>query len=393
VTRHLERRGQGSTNRLPPILLDLAAMRSPAPWQLDQRLIATAREHRMGGLLWSWARNHDGDDELKRQLAVSDLRMQSHLLRVSSVLQTCVARLDTAGIDVITIKGVTSEARWYERRGERPCSDVDLLLPPHEIHRVRDVVRLLDPQHPWAAFVAELAVARDIQSVTLQVDGIEVDLHLDLLKLGIRTRQATDVWRSSRDHPLPDGRSVRVLDATTALTQMLVHLNKDRFQRLLGYADVARIVHAGQVDWEQLERFARREGLEVAVLRTLEAVLGELALPWPDGLDRPRSPRARMWDVLWSPRIRLRGSEGRLRFRKRQDWLAFLARGRAVEALRWWVRELWPPAPIVRTRYADIPGPYVWKVLRGRMRTARVQRETLLRRRTRSAAGVAQRAP
>jgi hypothetical protein len=81
--------------------------------------------------------------------------------------------------------------------------------------------------------------------------------------------------------------------------------------------------------------------------------------------------------VIWRSAIRLRGAEGRLRFRRRQDWIALLARGRAREALKWWFRELWPPAPVVAAHYAEIRGPYLWKLLRGRVNAARTLRATM----------------
>ena len=343
---------------------------------IDARMVRLAKEHRLTGLLWTWARRHLTDVELKTALAQNDLYVQAHLVRVWKVLEESVARLAAAGIEVATIKGVTAEARWYNRRGERPCADVDLLLSPQQLGRAAETVRLLDPAHPWASHVAPLVATGRIQTVTTQVDGLEVDLHFDLLKLGIPTRQSSDVWNLTSPFLLPGGGSVRVLDDSTALVHLLVHLNKDRFQRLLGYADIARIIAGGRVDWEWVERFARGEGITVSTFRTLEVVLDELALPWPAELERPSGPRTRVWNMIWPPDIRLRGIEGRLRFRRRQDWIAFLARGRAWEALRWWLREMWPPAPVVSVRYADIPGPYLWKLFWGRVKTARASRAT-----------------
>lgn len=364
-------RSQRIPRRLPPLLLDIAAGRDPQSAVIEADVVRLAREHRLTGLLWTWARKHLADVELNTKLAQNDLYVQAHLLRVWKVLEESVARLAAAGIEVATIKGVTAEARWYGRRGERPCSDVDLLLSPRQLDRVAEAVRLLEPDHPWASYVGPLAATGQIQAVTTHVDDLEVDLHLDVLKLGIRTRQSSDVWNLTSPYLLPGGGSVRVLDDTTALLHLLVHLNKDRFQRLLGYADVARIIASGRVDWERLERFARGEGIIVSTFRTLEVVLDELSLPWPVELKRPRGPRARAWNVIWPPGVRLRGTEGRLRFRRRQDWIALLARGRALEALGWWLRDMWPPAPVVAVRYADIPGPYLWKLFWGRVNTAR----------------------
>jgi hypothetical protein len=367
----LTARTQRKPRQLPQLLLDLAAGRDPQSAVLDASVVKLANEHRLTGLLWTWARDHLADVEMKTKLAQRDLYVQAHLVRVWKVLEESVARLAAAGIEVATIKGVTAEARWYRRRGERPCSDVDLLLSPHQFDHVAKAVQLLEPDHPGVSYVAPLAAAGRIQGVTTHVDGLEVDLHFDLLKLGIPTRQSSEVWSLTSAYLLPGGASVRVLDDTTALAHLLVHLNKDRFQRLLGYADIARIIASGRVDWQRLERFARGEGIIVSTFRTLEVVLGELSLQWPAELERPSGPRARLWNVIWRPGIRLRGAEGRLRFRKRQDWIALLARRRALEALGWWLREMWPPAPVVAVRYADVRGPYLWKLLWGRVNTTR----------------------
>ena len=303
-------RVQGTPRRLPTLLAELAAGRDVPSAAIDARLVTLANEHRLTGLLWTWARRHLAETELKTELAQNDLYVQAHLLRVWAVLEESVARLAAAGIEVATIKGVTTEARWYGRRGERPCSDVDLLLSPRQLDRAADAVQLLEPDHPWASSVAPLAATGRIQTVTTHVDGLEVDLHLDLLKLGIPTRQSSDLWDRTTHYPLPRGGSVRVLDDTTALVHLLVHLNKDRFQRLLAYADIARVMAGGGVDWERAQRFTDREGITVSTFRTLE-VRARRALAAVAG--RARSPEwiscARLEPDLapWDPAARGRG--------------------------------------------------------------------------------------
>ena len=357
-------------SRLPSTLIDLAAGREPRTAEFDAEHLPLATDHRMTGLLWTWGRERLSDRELKTWLLMHDLGVGANQTDVWRVLESVVARLDEVGIQVATIKGVTAEARWYRRRGERPCSDVDLLLAPHHLDQAAEVVAALQPDHPWIPHLNALVASRRVQAVTLRVDDIDVDLHFDLLKLGIPTRGAAEMWRRTLVYDLPGGGSVRVLDATTVLLHFLVHLNKDRFQRLLGYADIQRIVAGGAIDWDLLQRDARREGIEVAVFRTLGTVLDELSVPFPAELTRPRGPRSLVWSFLWRPGIRLRGSEGRLRFRMRQNWIAILARGRGREALWWWLREFWPPVEAVDLRYRGVQGPYLWKLFRGRFEAA-----------------------
>lgn len=328
-----------------PVLVDLAACRTPPEVALSGELIEAALEHRMGGLLWTWVRDTLADDPYRASLAMHDLRVQAHLARVRALLERCVASLDDIGVDVAAIKGPTTEARWYRRTGERPTSDVDLWLSPHQLHRAGDAVRALQPDHPWSEFVGELAASRQLQAVTLTVDRIQVDLHLDLLKTGLPMRGACSVWGANQTFQLPSGSSVRVLDETSALLHFLVHLNKDRFQRLLGYADVARIIERG-VDWPQLVRAAEREGLLGPVLRSLAAVIDDLRLDWPSGLPTPADDDL-LWRLLWRPRVRLRGSEGRRRFRRRQLALIPLASRSWTDKSRALVNQIVPPAPVM----------------------------------------------
>jgi hypothetical protein len=367
---------------IPDLLVDLAAGRVPTRGVLDRRVVDVAEEHRLTGLLWTWARDHAAEDPLRSELAQRDLYVQGHLLRVWDVLEECATRLAFAGIDVASIKGVTTEARWYGRRGERPCSDVDLWLAPHQLERAADAVRVLEPDHPWVALVPQLVATGRVQAVTTHVAGLEVDLHFDLLKLGIPTRQNAEAWSRTLPYPLPGGGSVQVLDSTTALLHLLAHLNKDRFQRLLGYADVARVIAGGEVDWNRLVHFADREGIAESASCTLGVVLDELSLPWPAEIARPRGVRAWAWQRTWPPSIRLRGPEGRMRYRRRQDFIALMARGRSREALTWWFHDVWPPAEVVAARYPEIRGPYLWKLLRGRAQARATTRQELLARRT-----------
>jgi hypothetical protein len=371
------RRRTAREKRLPTVLLDLAAGREPEGVEPDAGLLAVASEHRMTGLLWTWVSRHDADVALKTRLAMNDLRIQAHLVRVWSVLEASTKQLDAVGIEVATIKGVTAESRWYARRGERPCSDVDLWLDPRQLDRASEAVSILQPDHPWVPYLGGLIASGSVQSVTLRVEGLEVDLHFDLLKLGIETRQSEELWARTFEYSLRDGLRVRVLDDTSALLHFLVHLNKDRFQRLIGFADIPRVLASGHVDWVALRRLARNEGIEVAVFRSLSVVLDELELPWPHQAAEQRGPRALVWNLLWRPGIRLRGREGRLRFRGRQNWIALLAHGRTIEAVLWWIHNLWPPAVTVSTRYPEISGPYLWKLLCGRIQAAVTQHNAI----------------
>lgn len=370
-----------------PALIELAEGRTRLVAEDHGRLVESALEHRMHGLLWSAVQR--GDLELepaaRTPLVESLLEVRAHHHRLWKSIASLVDRLDDAGIDVAVAKGTPIEAQWYDAAGERPCGDIDLLVAPHAQCRVGDLVGLLAPQHPLAQEIQSLVDNGALQSIELEVGGVFVDVHVDLFKLGVPSRQRESIWDRTRPMARPDGGSVRVPDAETTLVLLLVHLNKDRFRRLLGYVDVARVLDRSTLDWAAVETIVRSDGLDVAVWSSLAAVLEKLRrveVAAPGSVQRPTGVRAALWSRLWRDDVRLLGDLGEVRYRYRQAVLPMLATGRAGEAARWWARRLVPDPALVAYRNPGRGRHYATRIIRGRFarlaarRRARARLET-----------------
>ena len=277
-------------SRPHPVLLALAADRPPesVPTR-DDGLLASALDHAMQGLLWSWVRDHEPAYSERARLAGTDLATRQRHHRLWSTLAEVRDRCAAIGVDVATIKGVTTEARWYRRPGERPSGDVDVLVAPDGVAR-GEVLRVLDPGHPLVGDLGDLVRSGSVQAVTLDLGGVAVDVHFDLLKLGYPMRSPETVWEHTVSFVCPDGATVRVLAPEAALVHLLVHANKDSFPRLLGYADVARIA-GHDLDWDLVVRLLAREGLEDVAACALARVQGTLGLArGPLGAARVAAP-------------------------------------------------------------------------------------------------------
>jgi len=356
-----------------PVLRALAAGRVPAAIpERDDGLLRSAIDHGMHGLLWTWVREHEPAYSGRARLAGLDAATRHRHGRLWDVLAVVRDRLAGIGVDVVTVKGVTAEARWYDRPGERPSSDVDVLVAPDV--RAGAVLRVLDRDHPLVDAIDDLVRSGAVQSADLHVDGVAVDLHFDLLKLGYPMRDPAAVWQRTQAFALADGSTVRVLDPELALVHFLVHANKDSFPRLLGCADVVRVMR-GDLDWDVVGRILHDEGLEDVAACALETVARAVGVP--SGPLRTRSGlRARAWHAVWPERVTLLGSAGTSRSR-RQEALPFLVRGRGRDAVRAAVRIVLPPRAAVAQRYADIPGSYLGRLARGRARTMAERRASL----------------
>lgn len=359
-----------------PALIELAADR-PLPGVDDAgALVRSAREHRMQGLLWHAVGG--GGLALPKtsvaELARDHLACRAHHRRLWRVLEDVTAGLAVIGVEVASFKGVTAEARWYPGPGTRPCNDLDLMIDPRQVDRVSDVARVLQP---GVAFphLDVLVGSGVLQSVDLIAQGVEVDLHVDLLKFEVPTRQRELVWSRTLEIAAPGGGTVRVLDPETALVHLLLHLNKDGFARLLGYADVARLLQRERLDWDRVDAFARGEGLATHVYASLDRVVTTLGLTRPP-VPRPSGWRAEVWRRLWPERESLHGLGELTHLQHRQLWIPWTAQGRLPEALRWWVRRrLLPPRELLAYYLPETRGPYLWRLARGRLSRARSRRE------------------
>jgi hypothetical protein len=357
-----------------PLLIDLAANREPSQFNLREadEMISSAIEHRVAGLLWS--RIVDGTLEFEREetrrLAKLDLAVQAHHRRLWNLLEEVGKALDEIGVEVAVAKGVAAETRWYDRAGERPCRDIDLVLAPASVQSVDKVIARLDPKLPLSVDMSDLMRRGVLQSIDLEVHGIPVDLHADVLKVEIPIRGAEVLWARTQEYEAPSGFRYRALDPELSLVHFLIHLTKDRFSRLLGYADVSRILARESLDWDFIDDWVGREGLRVPVYSALYRVTDSLALPRPP-VERPVGRRARAWSRFWPERGQLLGRLGDETKEHRRFWIPWLAEGRTREAMHWWLRRrVFPPAALVTAYYPDARGPYLVRLVSGRIRRA-----------------------
>jgi hypothetical protein len=321
-------------------------------------LLRSALVHGMAGLLLSEVERTDAPWRrmILGVLTPREASVKAWHERLWDVLASISAVLDDAGVEAAVAKGIAAEARWYARIGERPCSDLDLLLAPDQLDRIDDVITAIEPSHPLCGKVGRLAQRGLLQSVDLEYEGIPIDLHWDILKLGIPSRNRQAIWDRTVPFTLRDGRSIRALDAECSYVHFLVHLNKDRFRRLLGFVDVARVYQREDLDHAAVERLVRADGIEVSVSGSWDVVRRTLDLAAPNHI-RAGAARSLIWQIAWHPSVRLRATESKFRFRHRQWLIPGLGRGRAVEAVRCWLRVSWFPPPdllaYLHSDYAD----------------------------------------
>ena len=347
-----------------PALFDLATERPMQPVRDFDALLASAVEHRMHGLLWSRVEVGElpNTGEWQRPLAMLSLRSEAHHRRLWNAINVNAEKLAEIGVELAYFKGVVAESRWFARIGQRPSGDIDALLDPAALGRVDEVVRLLSPEHPLIGDLEHLILGNHIHYLELIVDGVNLDLHFDLFKLGLGMDQRRSVWEGCRGYVMGSGREVKILSPELALVQRLLALNRDRFPHLLGYVEVARVAAEDSFDWVAFESLVRDEGFEAPVFGSLAAVGDVLDLPEAAGHLVDHSWRLRIWQVAWSEPARLHGAQARRMHQKRgYVLLPLLIRGRAMDAMRSFWKRLFPPRVVLEYNHPNGSGPTFWR--------------------------------
>jgi hypothetical protein len=329
-----------------PALFRVIASIETGPIEDEEAFLVSCAEHRMIGAtitaIESGAFNCSSEAAMK--LAVSELAEASRHRAFWGTIALMTETLDQLGVEIGILKGVATESRWYERMGQRVCTDIDVFLSPDAAHIAASVVRHLDRNRGSDSSIDFLAKRGLLQHVDLKVGNAQIDLHLDPLKLGIPTKQITEVWGSMETLEVPCG-TIRVLRSEIELVLLLLHLNKDGFSFLGTFLDIPRIVAGSAFDWGYFEAFVSSEGLDVPVWKSLKYVMNTL------GFDQETpdlsGARSLMWDRIWSDRSMLRGYEGRQDSPGRQRFLPLHARGRFREILSELRRQGLPPRELV----------------------------------------------
>lgn len=327
----------------------------------------------MGGLVMSAIESRlDAESTaLRKELASLDGRTWAHHRFLATELANLSSSLAERGVKHYLIKGLAVETQFYDRTGERPCADLDIVLMPSA--SVASALDALGYTSHDPRLVQRLAHGSWIQSVEVRLpSGVVVDLHFDPLKLGFQSHFSKTV-RQHLTTITMDGQTIETLDPTASLIVALVHLNRNRFRHLSGFADVARMLRRADIAWDDFEHLVYGDGMEALIEGSLCAVRDELELEedlvtgWSPRNTPGLALRRMVWGMAWSPSTRLTGTAGMFRMGRRSQFLLpALCRGR-LPWLIWWVtRRLFPPHAVLELNHPGVSGPYLLRLIRGR---------------------------
>ncbi len=194
-----------------------------------------------------------------------------------------IRALQSAGIDVMVLKGAALSIEYYRDFSLRPMDDVDLLV---RYSNARAATQVLlrhgwHEQDEWAGQHGLASAVRDYYhgKPWTHSSGHVVDLHWNLLRFCLGPEADADFWNDSREASF-EGLSVRILNPADQLLHICVYgaaWEHDAPIRWIPDA-LAVLRKAPELDWDRLLAQARNRTLTLVVrgaLNYIERNLGD----------------------------------------------------------------------------------------------------------------------
>lgn len=252
-----------------------------------------AVRHRVAPLLWcglASAGPGAAPEPVAAQLEAKMWQATATRMLCEHALGRLLETLATHGIEVLVLKGAALAHEYYPRPELRPYHDLDVLCRPSDYPALARVLltagyRCDDPvevaRHPRRYEGSRR------RSFTAPCGDVEIEVHLDVLGLGLAPRHQDDFWSSARTLETGSLR-LRTLAPLYQLLHLAVHVHTHCYSRLIWLIDLDLLVrrHGDSLDWVRATALARDEGIGAVlrhVLATAHAVLGTPlpALPPP----------------------------------------------------------------------------------------------------------------
>jgi hypothetical protein len=351
--------------RCDPILIALARSEPIDPRLVSDELVDQAIEHRMGTVLLANLEGRSGSVPIAivRRLVMEDLRVRAQFMRTERLLQRCANAASALGVEIGTIKGVTTAERfWSEDPSIRYASDVDIFLPPDDRGRAGDLVAALAPDHPMARHTAELMSAGHVITVAVHTNLGLVELHRDPFGLALSPRLGNRVWELTEPMVTKSGAELRVLNDTITLLQLLINSAKDNFAFLMQVSEIKRVIERGSIDWSLLSAVTDAEGWGDVIADALHFVRQHLGCDFPAISIQTTSFRRLL--RLTSPAADRLGGTTSWQRAQRFCKLDLLTSGRRIEFVSGVARRAATPSEIIDAHAPDLRGPYVLRAAR-----------------------------
>jgi Uncharacterised nucleotidyltransferase len=190
--------------------------------------------------------------------------------------------LASHGIEVLVLKGAALAHQLYPRPELRPYHDLDILCRPRDYPRLDGVLLAAGYRGEKPVKGTRTYASSRTRSYFTPSGDVEIEVHLDVLGLGIAERHYGEFWRTARTVEA-DQLRLRTLAPLYQLLHLAVHVQVHCYSRLLWLIDMDLLIRqqGDTLDWARLMALARDEGVGTVLRHALASAHAILGTPLP----------------------------------------------------------------------------------------------------------------
>ncbi len=300
-----------------------------------EQVVLLAARHGVAGLVLptveSLAREGSAPLEAEAGLRRIAALHVARTARLRLALTEVLAAARQRGVKVMVLKGAALGTMLYQDPLLRPSQDIDLLCQETEYEGVRDtLLRLGYTTQDGLATVRRRASLETLFERHFQhPDGlVEVELHTDCIKLGVRPRHSEAIWGRAMAVEI-DGEPALTLAPDDQVLVLSIHLHRHGFNRLIWFKDMDLLLrlYGPSLDWERICAEAGSEGATPSLWYTLSLLAAILHPPIPPEVLRVTRPPAiirwalaRIWPEAEVVNLRSKTRRRAVQFSVHESW-------------------------------------------------------------------------
>ncbi|HKM99172.1 MAG TPA: nucleotidyltransferase family protein [Candidatus Binataceae bacterium] len=198
----------------------------------------------------------------------------------------------THSLEFVPLKGSLLSRRLYGDLAVRVSGDIDVLIQPHDVLAVRDLLlaqgyRIASPLH-WSCDSACLRSRECELLMVHRTRPLTVDLHWRIVPWYFASAfDSASVWKSLVSTRI-SGRQIPDLPPEHLLLFLCAHGSKHAFERLAWICDIARCLQTCDFEWQAVLSLAARSGTTRQLLLGTRLAAGMMGVRLP--ADLPEDP-------------------------------------------------------------------------------------------------------
>jgi hypothetical protein len=228
---------------------------------------------------------HEIPTDVRDILKKNYLYAMRRSLQMASELAVLMGQFDTAGVNVVQLKGITNAVEIFRDTALYPSADIDIMIRREDIRLVTDVMKGLG--YRTTKDITDYYLGRYNEVHFLKKAKIAVDFHLSLSNKRYFEIPEDFWWENLREIPM-NGSTYKILSKENNLLFASIHMFSHGYSTLkflVSFSEMFRL-YKGNIQWKKLTSDALRFNAYKNLMLSLILAYKLLKAPVPEDIIR-----------------------------------------------------------------------------------------------------------